>query len=410
MSFNLRKYYQRDSQYSDVIICQGKYFNNNLNNTGLHSITTSLDSIRDSCNDVCIRKKGLTSDDGRTMTYPVRGTSSFFQFRGNRCSEITHSEISVTSIFAATKMPLYVLATTSCTPPIREVTTDTSLVQVVTPPDGAGDVLYAVRYEPDKLWVQCSQAPPSDAERTQLNRARKDVVTNSDGVYTTCPEDFTSELRALYPSAAHIATSQWHDARVELKALKKRVPLLEKAKYNFKPLENAVDGLECTHRLREETRGMSGLPFHANHVEALRSQLPALIAVGDADKRKAVLKRLIDMGLTDEISRANADPYKGSKKTANRALIKQYKTRIDLLERFYTPFADERNLPSEEQIRLRNLVCSDNAQNPWKAVEAKCMTHGKLREPMKSVTPEQMHTVSQSRIGALYSAFSLRRV
>eukprot|EP00505_MAST-04D_sp_SCG-Rhode-Island_P005802 Stramenopile-MAST_4_protein_5802 len=298
-------------------------------------------------------------------------------------------------------MPLYALVSTTCSPPTRNVTTDTSLVQLVTPADGPSDVLYALRYEPDKLWVQCSQAPPSDAERTQLNRARKDVLTNSEGVYTTCPKDFTSELRALYPSAAHKPASQWHDARVELKALKKRVPLLEKAKYNFKPLENAVDGLECTHRLREETRGMSGLPFHANHVEALRSQLPALIAVGDADKRKAVLKRLIDLGLTDEISRANASPYTGSKKTANRALVKQYTARIDLLERFYTQFAEERNLPTETAIRLRRILCADDVQNPFRSIERKCQLNKRLHREMKRVMPKQLHDVSMGPIKAL---------
>jgi hypothetical protein len=313
--------------------------------------------------------------------------------------QITREQIPVTSHFAATKMPSFVLATSNCTPPTRMVTTDTSVVQLVTPE--AGDVVYALRYTPDKLWVRCSQAPPSNAERTQLNRARIDAIKDSDGVYTRCDVDYTSELTTLNTGFVHKPTTQWVDTRVELKALKKRLPLLEKAKYSFKPLENAIDGLECTHRLREDTDCMAGLPFIDEQVQAVQLHLPALIALGEAKKRKDMLKRLISIRLSDMIAHANANPYSGPRKTVNRGLIKQYKSRIDLLERFYEHFAKERNLPSEEQIRLRRIICLDDVQNPWKAIEAKCQRHEKIRKPMKSVTPEQMDKVSKARVDEL---------
>ena len=116
-------------------------------------------------NDVSIRKKGLTSQAQHTIANPVRGSTAFFRF-GNRIKQIAHDQVPVSSVFAATKMPLYVLATTSCTPPIREVTTDTSLVQLVTPPDGPSDVICAFIYTREEVLVQWSRPPVS---RTEIN-------------------------------------------------------------------------------------------------------------------------------------------------------------------------------------------------------------------------------------------------
>ena len=118
---------------------------------------------------------------------------------------------------------------------------------------------------------------------------------------------------------------------MEIKALTKRLPLLVKAKYTFKPLENAVDGLETTFRLKKETEGLAGLPFNDEHVQAVRLHLPALIAIGIPEKRRDILKRLISIGLSDLIVEANKNPYK-KKSSNNPGLIKEYKARTNYKE------------------------------------------------------------------------------
>eukprot|EP00505_MAST-04D_sp_SCG-Rhode-Island_P006510 Stramenopile-MAST_4_protein_6510 len=179
-------------------------------------------------------------------------------------------------------MPLYVLATTSCTPPIREVTTDTALVQLVTPPDEPSDVLCAFRYTREKLLVQWSKPPVSRTERSSVDTARKTVINNSDGVFEKCTDEesatYTSELKSINQSVVHKATARWIDVRVERKVLQKRLDLQKKAngkpKSNLKELNAAIEGLENTYRLRKATDDLAGLSFNDKHVASVRKLLP----------------------------------------------------------------------------------------------------------------------------------------
>eukprot|EP00505_MAST-04D_sp_SCG-Rhode-Island_P004520 Stramenopile-MAST_4_protein_4520 len=216
------------------------------------------------------------------MTYPVRGTSSFFRNDKDQFNQISREQIPIASIFAATKMPLYVLATTSCTPPIREVTTDTSLVQLVTPPDGPSDVICAFIYTREELLVQWSKPPVSRTERSSLDTTRKSVITNSGGVFERCSTEdsatYTSELKAINQKVNHKATARWVDVRVERKVLQKRLDLQKKAyskpKSNLKELKAAIEGLENTYRLRKATDDLAGLSFNDKHVASVRKLLP----------------------------------------------------------------------------------------------------------------------------------------
>ena len=86
----------------------------------------------------------------------------------------------------------------------------------------SADPIYVLRYTRDKLWVQALRTSPA-AERAQLNRIRKELIDRSNGVWTACLGDFTSELKTL--GLPH-SKGQWTDACVEIKALKRRLPVI----------------------------------------------------------------------------------------------------------------------------------------------------------------------------------------
>ena len=260
---------------------------------------------------------------------------------------------------------------------------DGSVLQVV----HSADPIYVLRYTRDKLWVQALRTSPA-AERAQLNRIRKELTDRSNGVWTACLGDFTSELKTL--GLPH-SKGQWTDACVEIKALKRRLPLLEKSTYRFKSLENAVTGLENTMRLRNVVVGIS---FNREDIQAVRTHLPALIAIGGGKQQTDILGRLVQLEFSDLIVEANKNPYK-KKSSNNPSLIKEYKSRIALLERFYAQFARERNLPSEEEIRLRGVI----SEGPFKAIEV--IYRQKCSRPTRSVTPAQMQEISLAPVKAL---------
>ena len=152
--------------------------------------------------------------------------------------------------------------------------------------------------------------------------------------------------------------------------------------------------LENTQRLRSITGGtVVGLTFNAPAVKAVRAHLPALIAIGTEKKQTEILGRLVKLELSDLIVDANKTPYK--KKGANNTLCKQYKARVALLERFFAQFAKDRNLPSEEEIRLRGVI----SEGPFKAIEA--INRQKCLRSMQPVTPAQMHEISLAPVKAL---------
>ena len=105
----------------------------------------------------------------------------------NVCCELIHYVDLSKSNYLCPKINMYGFATNNCLPPHRETTTDGTAVQVVTP-DKPADVTYVFKYSAEKLWLQPIKAAPSVTERTKLNKARREAVHKSVGLYAACKD------------------------------------------------------------------------------------------------------------------------------------------------------------------------------------------------------------------------------